>query len=56
MKIKTNPLLMAQKWAQEPNRVSPLNVEKMEHNPFFSPVIPSKGPHPFSIEASWEGN
>ena len=49
---RTNPLLLAERWAQDPNRPQPGKVERMKYNLFFLPGRPINRPHPWSVEAS----
>ncbi len=56
MKTITNPLRMIEKWAQDPSIRHPFKVDSFQYRPFDLAMKPSTKPHPFSIEASLEGN
>ncbi len=54
IQTRTSPLLLAQKWAQDPNKPRPGKVERLPFRLFeMGSQTPTK-PHPWSVEASIE--
>lgn len=56
MEKVTKPLLLIERWSQDPNRRHPFKVDSLQYRPFDLAMKPEGRPHPFSVEASMEGN